>query len=83
MKPEDQRLVPKKRYSAPQLGVRGLREITNTKAHNSTNMDGGGFPITERTDTTAVSGSHGRPEVEVISKFQRTPDALLGFLPPC
>ena len=45
MKPEDQRLVPKKRYSAPQLQVYGdLREITNTKAHNSANLDGGGYP---------------------------------------
>ena len=36
MKPEDQRLVPKKRYSAPQLQVYGdLREITSTVAHNS------------------------------------------------
>jgi hypothetical protein len=45
MKPEEQRLVPKRPYSAPQLQVYGdLREITNTKAHTSTNMDGGGYP---------------------------------------
>ena len=45
MKPEDQRLVPKKRYSAPQLQVYGdLREITSTVAHNSVAMDGGGYP---------------------------------------
>ena len=39
MKPEEQRLVPKR----PQV-YGDLREITNTKAHTSTNMDGGSYP---------------------------------------